>query len=220
VAVSKSTRREFVELLGVPRERIEVVYHGVDHDVFGPAEEEGDDGPERNLGPMLHVSQYQPVKNINRIIEAYSRVRHAGRPPLLIVSKGYRRRGRVPGVEFIEKGIPLEKLADLYRSASIFLFPSIHEGFGLPILEAMASGVPVITSRGTSCEEISGGRAQLVDPRSISGIARAMERLVADASLRRRLSVEGVAYSRRFTWEKAAAGYAEVFRRALTEESR
>jgi glycosyltransferase involved in cell wall biosynthesis len=112
------------------------------------------------------------------------------------------------------------ELAELYRGALAFVFPSIHETFGIPIIEAMASGCPVITSKGSACPEIAGDAALLVDPRSVEEIGTAMGRMVLDAGLRNRLRNDGVIRSKCFSWTKSAHRHLAVFEAACSGEGR
>ena len=107
------------------------------------------------------------------------------------------------------------ELTDLYRNATGFLFPSLHETFGMPILEAMASGCPVITSHDTGCAEIAGDAALLVDPRSVEAISAAMQSLIEHERLRADLRARGLARAAEFTWEKSARKHLDVFEQAL-----
>jgi len=111
-----------------------------------------------------------------------------------------------------------EKLPCLYRNADLFVFPSLYEGFGLPVLEAMACGTPVITSNTSSLPEVAGDAAVLVDPYSVEDIADAMERVLTDPDLRTELSRKGKERAKQFTWEKCAREtlkvYEEVYREA------
>jgi len=108
----------------------------------------------------------------------------------------------------------------MYSAASAFVFPSLRETFGMPILEAMASGCPVISSNSTGCAEVAGDAALLVDPRSITDIAGAMHRLTEDASLRADLRERGLARARQFTWQRSAEEHLKVFEKALRENTR
>ena len=119
------------------------------------------------------------------------------------------------GVRIIRKGLTHKELARWYRGALGFIFPSIHETFGLPILEAMACGCPVITSNITGIPELTGDAALTVNPRSVEEITSAIRRLVEDRLLRRRLRAKGLARARLFTWQKSAREHLDVFESAL-----
>ena len=187
VAVSDFTRREAVELLEVPTERIRVVPNGVEP-VFTP------DGPAAEGDYILAVGTLEPRKNLARAVEA---ARLAGVELRVAGAEGW---GGVdaPGrVGFV----PDDELARLYRGARCLVFPSRYEGFGIPILEAMACGTPVVTSVGGALEETAGGAAVLVDPLDATAIAEG----IAEAGRRRdELRAAGFERARQFTWARAA----------------
>jgi glycosyltransferase involved in cell wall biosynthesis len=165
LAVSEFTKREAVELLGVPAERVTVIGNAVEP-VFSP------DGPAAEGDYVLAVGTLEPRKNLHRVAEAAERVgvelRVAGAPGW----GGIALRGWVGEVSD-------EELAALYRGARCLVFPSLYEGFGIPVLEAMACGTPVVTSRGGATEEIAGGAAVLVDPLDVASIAAGIEEAAA-----------------------------------------
>ncbi|MCX7014755.1 MAG: glycosyltransferase family 1 protein, partial [Candidatus Sumerlaeota bacterium] len=211
IAVSHSTKREIIEKLGLPEENITVAQHGVDHSLFVPPKE-----PVAGGEPFLfHVSQFQPVKNLERIVEAYALLPESSRPALRLIAPGFQPRSAVKGLTCYEEPVSDEELVRLYQTATGFVFPSLHEGFGMPMLEAMACGCPVITSNVTSCPEIAGDAALLVNPRSVEEIAQAMRRMTDDADLRRSLREKGLRRAAQFSWRKSAEIHLEVFQRAL-----
>jgi len=118
-------------------------------------------------------------------------------------------------VKFIGS-VPEENFPSLYRGATALVFPSLYEGFGLPIVEAMACGTPVITSNTTAMPEVAGDAALLVDPRSVEQISRAMEQIVTDTSLRQRLRDTGFRQARQFRWSKTAEMVHEVLSSVTT----
>lgn len=187
VAVSAFTRDELCALLAVPAERIRVVPNGVDP-AFSP------DGPAVAGDYVLAVGTLEPRKNVRRAVEAACL---AGIELRVAGARGW---GAVdvPGWA----GRPTdEELAALYRGARCLVYPSLYEGFGIPVLEAMACGTPVVTSRGGATEEVAGGAAVLVDPRSAESIAAGIE----EAEARRgELVPLGLERARSFTWASAA----------------
>jgi glycosyltransferase involved in cell wall biosynthesis len=202
IAVSEFTRAELVELLRVPEERIRVIPNAVD-DEFRP------DGPAADGEYVLAVGTLEPRKNLDRLGEA---VRRLGVELRVVGARGW---GGVSangsGVRWLGE-LPDDELARLYRGASCFAYPSLYEGFGIPILEAMACGAPVVTSAGGATEEVAGGAAVLVDPLDPAEIARGIEEAAARRDELRRLGLER---ARRSDWHSVASATVEVYREAL-----
>jgi glycosyltransferase involved in cell wall biosynthesis len=195
VAVSAFTKDEVVALAGVPVERIRVVPNGVD-DVFTA------EGPRAEGNYVLAVATLEPRKNLARAVEA---ARLAGAELKVVGAGGW---GGVK-VEGWVGEVPDAELAALYRGARCVLYPSLYEGFGLPVLEAMACGAPVVTSRGTAMEEVSGDAAVLVDPLDPAAIAVGLE----EAEARRdELVMRGRERASRFTWERSADAVEALWR--------
>jgi glycosyltransferase involved in cell wall biosynthesis len=202
---------EVGRVYGVAAQRLRVVAHGVDGGLFHPSFRMRF-LPSRQPRFFLHVAAWQPVKNTERVFAAYSRLA-TNRPELLAVLPGYPADRPVPsGVRLLREGLPQERLAELYRQALALVAPSLRETFGLPLLEAMASGCPVITSADSGCREAAGGAALLVNPEDTQNIANALRRIVDEPRLRRSLARRGRARAAMFTWERAAQGYAGLFR--------
>lgn len=209
VAVSRFAAEEASRALGLGERRIEVIPHGVDHDVFCP------DGPAAAGPPyFLHLSVHQPKKNLIRLVAAYESLRlpGGGRPRLVLVSPGFSLRRAPAGLELRPGPISPRDAAELYRGALGFVFPSLHETFGLPILEAMACGCPVIASSHPACRETAGAAALFVDPRSVEGIAAALLRLAGERPLREGLHARGPARAAMFAWDKSAGAHLALFR--------
>jgi glycosyltransferase involved in cell wall biosynthesis len=195
VAVSEFTKAEVVELLGVADERIRVIPNGVD-EVFSA------DGPRPEGDYVLAVGTLEPRKNLERVVEAAAL---AGVELRVVGARGW---GGVEVPGWVGE-IPDVELAALYRGARCVVYASLYEGFGLPVLEAMASGTPVVTSRGTVLEEVAGGAAVLVDPRSAESIAAG----IAEAAARRdELVPLGLERAREFTWTRAADSVEALWR--------
>ena len=211
VSPSHFGAEEVGRVYGVAAPRLRVVAHGVDGGLFRPSFRMSL-LPIRQPRFFLHVAAWQPVKNTERVFAAYSRLA-ANRPELLAVLPGYPvDRAVPPGVRLLGEGLPQERLAELYRQALALVAPSLRETFGLPLLEAMASGCPVITSAGSACREVVGDAAVLVEPEDTQDIADAMRRVMDEPRLRRGLARRGRARAALFTWERAAQGYAGLFR--------
>jgi len=201
IAVSEQTKGDVVELLGVPADRIRVIPNGV-ADAFSP------DGPAEDGDYVLAVATLEPRKNLPRLAEATRRLgvelRVAGASgwgDVALPQDGVRTLGRVAD----------EELARLYRGARCLAYPSLAEGFGIPIVEAMASGTPVVTSRGGATEEVAGGAAVLVDPLDVASIAAGIEET---AARRAELVQAGLERARAFTWAETARRTVEVYREA------
>ena len=198
IAVSEFTKRELVEVLGTREEKIRVVPNGV-ADVFGPA------GPAADGEYALTVGTLEPRKNLAAAEQA---ARRLGIELRVVGEPGW---GGV-GVDGWLGRVSDEELAALYRGARCLVYPSLYEGFGLPVLEAMACGTPVVTSAGGATEEVSGGAAVLVDPLDVDSIAAG----IAEADRRREELVRlGLERAQAFGWAAVAAATAEVYHEAL-----
>jgi alpha-1,3-rhamnosyl/mannosyltransferase len=195
IAVSEFTKGELGTLLGLPAERVTVVPNAVDR-VFTPA------GEAAAGEYVLAVGTLEPRKNLPRLAEAAARL---GVELRVVGTRGWGRVA-VPGSVRLLGEVPDAELAALYRGARCLAYPSLYEGFGLPVLEAMACGCPVVTSAGGACEEVAGGAAVLVDPLDVASIAAGIERAGDGAA--------GIERARQFSWEAAAAATAAVYRAA------
>ncbi len=216
IAISHTTKRDLVEHLGVPEERIFVVYHGIDHDLFRPVERRPIEEPY-----VLFVGSEHPRKNLVTLLRAFKLLKERdGRfRPLKLVKVGAAGGGEAPfrqrtlqamaelGLEgdVVFAGVvPEEDLPAYYSGAECMVFPSLYEGFGFPTLEAMACGCPVIVSNAGSLPEVAGEAALVVDPLDPQALAEAMHQVLTDPSLRRRLVDKGLRRASQFTWERAA----------------
>ncbi len=236
IAVSAHTAAETVCLLGVPSERVDVVYHGVDP-VFHPlpAGEVADFRHRRGLPErfVLFVGTLEPRKNLVRLVEAFAHVRGraSGDVPyeeiklVLVGGKGWLYDELFARIEDLGLGdgvifpgyVENEELPLWYNAATVVAYPSLYEGFGLPVLEAQACGTPVLTSNASSLPEAAGDAALMVDPCDVKALATGLERLLSDDSLRERLRERGLVHSRQFSWPHTARETAGVYRRALTQ---
>jgi glycosyltransferase involved in cell wall biosynthesis len=199
IAISEFTRREVVELCGVPEERVRVV-------LLGAGEPFEPDGPAGEGEYVLAVGTLEPRKNLPRLAEA---TRRLGIELRVVGARGW------GGVEAGGDGVRWlgspddQEVARLYRGALCFAYPSLYEGFGLPVLEALRCGAPVVTSAGTAMEEVADGAAELVDPLDAGAIAAGIERAIAR---RDELRVRGPERAARFTWAAVADATAAVYR--------
>ncbi len=207
IAVSEFTRGQVISLLGLPPARVRVVHHGIRALPFASLPFPGE-APRQKV--ILNVGAIQKRKNIARLVEAFEAVDPAWRL-VLIGSSGYgaaeihARIAASPAAQRISVlgYVTPEELAGWYARATIFAFPSLDEGFGMPVLEAMAAGTPVMTSTRSALPEVAGDAALLADPEDTAALAHALQRLTADEDLRARLSRLGVQRAKLFTWEKA-----------------
>jgi glycosyltransferase involved in cell wall biosynthesis len=227
IADSASTRDDLVRLLSVPPERIDVVPLGVRASGRAEPTPEPDLRSRYELGDrpvVLSVSAKRPHKNLLRLLDAVASIPPEERPMLVV--PGYstwhedalRSRaaelGLEGGVRFLS-WVPDADLEGLYRAATCFVFPSLYEGFGLPVLEAMERGLPVACSDRSSLPEVAGDAALLFDPESTPAIAAAIRRLLGDGDLRARLAQAGRLRAAGFTWERTARETFAAYERAL-----
>lgn len=215
IAVSTFTARQVEQLLGVEPSRIRVIPHGT-----RPAPETRSRIAREPI--ILSVGAIQRRKNIIRLVEAFERVDSAWKLVLAgapgfdagkaldrIASSTRQRDIQVLGY------VSDAALEDLYRRASIFAFPSLDEGFGMPVLDAMARGVPVLTSNVSAMPEVAGDAALLADPTDTASITTALGRLTTDSSLRKSLVQAGFARAREFTWDKSVEATWRVYQELL-----
>jgi glycosyltransferase involved in cell wall biosynthesis len=228
IAVSQAAAAEITGVLHVPAERIDVVYEGGRPP--GPATPEPDLRARLELGDapiVLSVSARRPHKNLNRLLHAFAALPEG---PLLVLP-GYPTpfegrlaeaisrlglRGRVRLLGWVSDA----DLEGLYHAARCFVFPSLAEGFGLPVLEAMERGLPVACSNTSSLPEVAGDAARYFDPLDVDDIRRAIAELMTDEALRSRLGVAGRERAREFSWGRAAAGTAAVYERVWASSRR
>jgi len=230
VTDSEFVRRELIDLLGVAAHRIQTVPLGVDKSFRPRSPAESAPILARHglagVSYLLVVATLEPRKNLLRLIEAYSRLPMPLRQqhPLVIVGA----RGWLTG-ELERRLVPLERsgqikrlgyvsqedLPLIYSSAHAFVFPSLYEGFGLPVLEALASGTPTLTSNRSSLPEVAGDAALLVDPENVDTLTAGLERLLTDAEWRAQATERGLRQARQFSWERCVDETVAVYRRAL-----
>jgi glycosyltransferase involved in cell wall biosynthesis len=231
IAISKSTKRDVVRLLGVPPGKVEVVYCGID-EVFRPLTEDQVDAfrskrglPERFI---LFVGTIEPRKNVTRLIEAFANLQTCRLKNLKLViggAKGWFYEDAFARVE--ELGlegevmfpgyIPVSELPLWYNAAKLFVYPSLYEGFGLPLLEAMACGTPVVAANTSSLPEVVGKAGLTVDPLDVEGLAEAMRRALSDKDLRQEMRERGLKKAKGFSWTKTARETVQVYRRAMED---
>jgi glycosyltransferase involved in cell wall biosynthesis len=205
IAVSQFTAGEVERLLGVTKHRIRVIHHGV-RSVNGRIAAARD---REEL--VLCVGAIQKRKNVARLVRAFERLPESWRLALAGAPDGYGAAEELRAVDESPRRtdievlgyVSAEALASLYRRAAIFAFPSLDEGFGMPVLEAMSHGAPVVTSQSSALPEVAGDAAILVDPFDPEAIAEALLRFAGNADLRDDFARRGIEHARGFTWESA-----------------
>ncbi len=224
VAVSCHTAEQVTSLLGVEPSRLHVIHHGVDAVPAFTADDLAAFRRRYRLERpfLLHVGAIQARKNLTRLIEAFERLT----PDFDLVlagSDGYGAPGirgriaaskaaeRIRTLGYVERAV----VERLYRSAAALAFPSLDEGFGMPVLEAMSAGLPVVTSNRSGTAEAAGNAALLVDATDTDAIAAALRRALEDTSLRAELASKGRERAAQFNWKRAAAETLDVYRNLL-----
>lgn len=227
VAVSAWTKRDLAELLDVAPERVTVIHHGLEP-FFRPQPQEAAEAFRRQRGLperfVLWLGVIEPRKNLGVLLRALAHLRDRGwrGPPLVCAGpRGWLWEETLALMDTLELhdvvhfigAVPFAELPQLYAAASAFLFPSLYEGFGLPPLEAMACGTPVVSSNAASLPEVLGEAALYVDPNDVEGWAEAVRRVVEDEVLARELRARGLQRAACFRWEDAARRYVELYHR-------
>ncbi len=228
IAISQSTRRDLVELVGLAPERIDVIPNGLGASRREQPLSEAETRERFQLGErrvLLALSAKRPHKNLPALIDALALIGRERRP--LLVLPGYRtwhedeltQRARPRGVEQdlrMPGWVSASELEGLWALAGAFVFPSLYEGFGLPVLEAMARGVPVACSNAASLPEVAGDAALLFDPRDTRAMAQAIERLLAGGPEIEQLRTKGRERVAAFSWERTARLTLETYARTLS----
>jgi len=226
VTISESGRQDVNKLFGVPLERISVIHPGVDPSFYPRSSEEIDAFRAKNNLPsqyVLHVGTLQPRKSIPTLIKAFARLNRKDLELVLVGGKGWaydeiftqvrelnlekqiRFTGYVPDVD-----LPL-----WYSAAAVLVFPSVYEGFGLPVTEAMACGTPVVAANTSAIPEAAGGAARLFKAQDAVVLSNHIEAVLDDPSLTATMRENGLKQSRQFTWERASKEMVKVYRQAL-----
>lgn len=233
IAISQSTASDIVRLYGVPNEKIAVIPYGLDA-IFTPENARALEPMVRQRYPLperflLFVGTLEPRKNLPRLLEAYALARqHADLPPLVLAgAPGWQHErilthARELGVKshIVFAGyIPREHLPGVYAAASALLYPSLYEGFGLPPLEAMGCGTPVLVANTSAMPEVVGDGGILVDPRDPHQIAEGILRITQDRMLRQQIMEQGLERAKRFRWEEAARRTLEVLEDACSSSA-
>ena len=239
IAVSQFTKNEIEKLFSIPGRRIEVVYNAIDERFLHGHATEADREmiAQRylvNYPFVLYAGAIRPHKNVVRIIEAFSSLKNELQkedylPDLKLIIIGddlsshprlrrtVVRSGVQNDVRFLGF-VPIEVLRIFYDVAKVFVFPSLYEGFGLPPLEAMAHGTPVVTSNTSSLPEVAGNAALLVNPENVFEIRRGLQRVLVDATLRERMKQRGYEQAQRFSWTNSVSRILEIYREVAGEK--
>jgi glycosyltransferase involved in cell wall biosynthesis len=222
IAVSQSTKEDLIQCLSIPDERISVVYEGIDHSLFRPVSHRI-----YNYPYILFVGTEHPRKNFTALLKAFSQLKsEPGFKELKLVKVGsaggqesdFRNQtmGVVESLNLSSEVIftdfvPEADLPAYYSGAEVFVLPSLYEGFGFPVLEAMACACPVITSNTSSLPEVVGKAGIMVDPYATDSLAQAMRQVLTDSELREDMVRKGLEQAKQFSWEKAAEQTLEVY---------
>lgn len=217
IAVSENTRQDAIRMLGIAEDKIETIHSGIDERYFDA--KPSSILPGRARPYVLFVGAIEPRKNLDTLLDAWSQLRRDLRERFELVIAGPKGWGSDATLDRIQREvtyagyIPESDLPSFVASATAFVYPSLYEGFGFPVAQAMAAGVPVLTSNNSSLREIAAEGALLVDPKSASEIAMGLARMLESESLRAELLDRGRKRAADFRWETCAAKSLEFFRR-------
>jgi glycosyltransferase involved in cell wall biosynthesis len=218
IAVSENTRRDAIRVLNIAPERIVTIYSGVAPEYFEALSPQSRPSP-RARQYALYVGAIEPRKNLETLLDAWRQLKPDLRETFELVIAGpmawapKTTRERIRSEATYLGYVPEAELPGLIAGAAVFVYPSLYEGFGFPVAQAMAAGAPVVTSNTSCLPEITGDAAALVDPRSAGEVAAALARLLESPTLRAELSESGRRQAQRYRWETCAAQSLEFFRR-------
>ena len=223
LAISEFTKRDLMSLFDIPGNKIDVVYCGVSENMRPVTDHESQEAlykrynlPEKYI---LFVGNFNPRKNLERIIKAFDKVKEKGITHKLVIAGGegwkFDKQNSLKDVTYKEdilflSYIPDDDMPVLYSCADLFLFPTLYEGFGIPILEAQACGIPVLTSRCSAMPEIGGQGALYVDPTNIDEICKGILSIINDSNLAAKLTQNGFENIKRFSWATSAQKLNEI----------
>jgi glycosyltransferase involved in cell wall biosynthesis len=226
IAVSEWTKQDAVRLLGLAPDRLQVIYPGVADAFFNVTAADVERARERHRlsrSYVLFVGTIEPRKNLSRLLDAWQQLPRSLTEEFELILAGpqgwgdtgtVKRARTLAGVRYLNY-VPESDLAGLTAGATAFVYPSLYEGFGFPVAQAMAAGVPVVTSNVSSLPEIAGAAALLVDPHSVAEIDAALAELLTSPSLRERLAAEGKRRGERYRWEQCARQSMAFFERVM-----
>lgn len=219
---SHFTKREIIERVGVSPDKITVIYHGVDHNVFYPRESITK-SPQKYI---LAVGSIEPRKNLKNLLSAYAMLDKEFKNEYhltLVGASGWNNNDIVHEMKSLGQWVKYsgyvrdDELALLYSNASLFIYPSVYEGFGIPPLEAMACGAPVIASNASTLPEVCADAAYYVDPLDTKAIKEGILKVLRDEALQKALIAKGLVRAKEFSWEKSALEHQEVFNKVLAQ---
>ncbi|AXI24804.1 glycosyl transferase family 1 [Methanofervidicoccus sp. A16] len=224
IADSYNTKKDIIKYFKIPEDKIKVIHLGVDEKYKPLSEEEINSIKKKysiNYPFILYVGTLEPRKNIPTLIKAYYKLKKQGLPHKLVITgkKGWKYKSIFETIDKLnlQKDIiftgyvPEEDLPALYNAADLFVYPSIYEGFGLPPLEAMACGTPVITSNTSSLPEVVGDAGIMVDPYDVDGLSKAMYEVLTNDGLREELRKKGLERAKLFSWKECAEEHLKVY---------
>ncbi|MCJ7804906.1 glycosyltransferase family 4 protein, partial [Patescibacteria group bacterium] len=221
IAVSQSTQKDIIEILGIPEEKIKVVYEAAPEDLKAVKDKKKINQVKKkfkiNGNYLLSVATLEPRKNLKRIIESFKMLKAKDLKLVIVGKQGWD--DSLPKLNFKRQTsnvvftgyISEEDKITLYSGAVCFVFPSLYEGFGLPILEAMKCGCPVLTSNISSMPEVAGHAGLLVDPLDVEEITRGLGEIINNQEKREDLINKGFTQVKKFSWEKAAQETLKVY---------
>jgi len=219
---SHFTKREIVERVGISPDKITVIYHGIDHNLFYPRELTNK-SPQKYI---LAVGSIEPRKNLKNLLNAYAMLDKEFKNEYhltLVGASGWNNDDIVHEMKSLSQWVKYsgyvsdEELAILYSNASLFIYPSVYEGFGIPPLEAMACGTPVIASSASTLPEVCADAAYYIDPLNIKSIKEGILKVLGDDELAKALIAKGLVRAKEFSWGKSALEHQKVFEKVLGE---
>ena len=225
ITISESAKKDIVDHLKVPKEKIKIIYPGIDFEKYSREIEKNKLRKIRKKYKLpkkyiLYLGTIEPRKNIVRIINSFLEYRNLTKSDIKLViagGKGWKYEKIMKLVEQNKENIVLtgyieeEDKISLYKMAEIFVFPSLYEGFGMPVLEAMACGVPVITSNVSSLPEVAGKAAILVNPLKVEEMTDAYSKILSNEEFRKKMIEEGIEQSKKFQWKESARKLEKIY---------
>lgn len=206
ITISAFAKKEIVQELAIDETKISIIYHGYNEELF-----KQHNGQKKYF---FNVSMHQKVKNIDRLIDAYSQIPLNSRIPMIVVCPNYPQPDlKIDKLTLITQKIAQKEVAEYMQHAYCFVFPSIRESFGLPVLEALACGLPTITSNTSALKEIVGDAGILINPFSVEDLKQAMMKMIEDTELRNNLATKALDRAKDFSWQKSALLHLEVFQK-------